>query len=93
MLLKHNQHQIDEPKQMQQKKLCFLNFKDAYTPRFCAQRRRDEKLEFKACDKQYKLEPSTLDKNPIDNKNCQNILVKKKIEIKNQSHIECTIKY
>lgn len=88
LVFKHNQHQIDDAKQMA-KEIGFLNFKEVYTPRFWS-KEDGEKLEFKVGDKHYKLEPSTLDKNPIDNKKLAKHFSKKnKNRDKESGHIEC----
>jgi len=65
LVFKHNQHQIDDAKQMA-KELGFVSFKEVYTPRFFS--KEGQRLEFKVKDKDYLLEPATIEKNKVDNK-------------------------
>ena len=87
LVYKHNQHQIDEAKQMA-KDIGFKSFKEVYTPRFWS--KGGEKLEFKVGNEDYLLEPSTIDKNQIDNKKlAEHFSFKNKDRDKEAGYIEC----
>ena len=87
LVFKHNQHQIDEAKQMA-KELGFESFKEVYTPRFWS--KEGQRLEFKANDEDYLLEPATIEKNKIDNKKLgEHFNFQNKDRDKEAGYIEC----
>ena len=88
LVFKHNQHQLDDAKALA-KKLGFVQFKEVYTPRFWT--KGGERLEFKVKDKDYLLEPATIEKNKVDNKKLSKALFKKPNWHKNleKGNIEC----
>ena len=87
LVFKHNQHQIDDAKQMA-KEIGFKNFKEVYTPRFWS--KEGQQLEFKANDENYLLEPSTIEKNKIDNKKLgEHFSFQNKDRDKEAGYIEC----
>ena len=87
LVFKHNQHQIDEAKQMA-KDIGFKSFKEVYTPRFWS--KEGQRLEFKTKDENYLLEPSTIEKNKIDNKKLgEHFSFQNKDRDKEAGYIEC----
>ena len=87
LVFKHNQHQIDDAKQMA-KEIGFTSFKEVYTPRFWS--KEGQRLEFKSKDKDYLLEPATIEKNKIDNKKLgEHFDPKNKDRDKEAGYIKC----
>ena len=87
LVFKHNQHQIDDAKQMA-KELGFASFKEVYTPRFWS--KEGQRLEFKVNDEDYLLEPATIEKNKIDNKKLgEHFSFQNKDRDKEAGYIEC----
>ena len=87
LVFKHNQYQIDDAKQMA-KEIGFTSFKEVYTPRFWS--KEGQRLEFKSKDKDYLLEPATIEKNKIDNKKLgEHFDPKNKDRDKEAGYIKC----
>ena len=70
------------------KDIGFKSFKEVYTPRFWS--KEGQRLEFKTKDENYLLEPSTIEKNKIDNKKLgEHFSFQNKDRDKEAGYIEC----